>query len=160
MSIYHECRFKEVKLDLSERPDIISWLVYSENARLGVECAIELPPEITPGSICNELFHQCITTDSDDTLTLDISNVREVLIDYTLGNANKDNDIEEVVLLLSQYIISGKIILSYDGIYRNFDLEAIKMDHDILTKDDLYKYTTYRGSCGKNEPEEDFYYYY
>jgi len=117
MSTYYECRFKDLKLDLGDRPDIVKWLKQVKEEKLDT---LNLPDGMIKNSRCDFL---------DNTFTdnlkknIDISNVNDVLLDVCIGNKNKDNDIENLILLLKPYIKSGSIFLYNEDITREVDIK-------------------------------------
>lgn len=138
MSVYYQCRLNKLELDLSSRPDILQWLKDCKDIRDETKQKIyndrepKIPDGITFGSRCEQLFYNSFEgSDSyDNDIYLDIEDPESVIIDYTLGNKNRDNDILQVIILLSKYVKSGNIILWDEDDYRIYNTEVINQ-HNI-----------------------------
>lgn len=133
MSTYYQCRLNKLELDLSSRPDILQWLKDCKDIRDEIKQKIyndrepKIPDGITLGSRCEQLFYNSFegSNSYDNDLYLDIEDPESVIIDYTLGNKNKDNDILQVIILLSKYVKSGNIILWDEYNYCIYNTEVI-----------------------------------
>lgn len=101
MSIYYECRLNKLVLNLSARPDIYEWI---KSCELFYNSPINTVPDpvattgITASSRVEQLFYNNFSDDFD--LKINTNNIAEVYIDCTIGNKNKDHDIEEFVIMM------------------------------------------------------------
>ena len=117
MSIYYECRFKDLRLDLSSRPDVVKWL---KQVKEGALDDLDLPDGMIEDSRC-EFLDNSFTENLKK--NIDITNVDDVLLDLCIGNKNKDDDIENLILLLKPYIKSGSIFFYNEETVREVDIE-------------------------------------
>lgn len=127
MSMYNQCRFNALRLDLSTRPDILEWFnqCFEYVNSVSYDDSKIIPPvELTSSIRVHKLFRNDYVNAPE--LTLDTSNPYSVYLDYELGNKNKDNDIEQLLLLFSNYYLSGDVIMYYDGIYQTVYLSQLK----------------------------------
>ena len=161
MSTYYECRLNKLTLDLSTRPDIIKWLEGCLKERIDVQrgCLdieeVGTPPEIPKDSRCAQLFYNSFSGESvyDNELSLNLLNPEKIMIDFCLGNKNKDSDIEQVIALFSKYYVSGNIVM-YDEInYILFNMECIKKSNININKID--QYYTFPNECTTLESADD-----
>ncbi len=152
MSTYYQCRLNKLKLDLSERRDILIWINSCKEIRDEIIQDIykdddpKTPYEIPNTSRCDQLFYNSFegVNSYDNELYLNTNNIDSVIIDYVLGNKNKDNDIIQAIMLLGKYWVSGNIILWDESNYRIFNMEKIKnSDIDPVNIDSDFDYGEY-----------------
>ena len=127
MSIYYECRFKNIKLDLSKRSDIKLWLSKSKEMLNDTLSDNEyeiwdnyVPEEIKEYSRVDR-FYNSFT----DNLIFNINFLENDIVELNLciGNKNKNNDIERLIWLLKPYIIFGKIYFYDEDITRQVNID-------------------------------------
>jgi len=157
MSIYYECRFKDIKLDLKDRSDIYQWLkqvdqicktyaVIVDNDHLTPEEVNELNKLYDELSLPKELLEydrvgdlgNSFTDNLDSIFTYDDDHI--ITIDLCIGNKNKDSDIERLIWLLKPHILSGNIYFYNEDFVQFVDIENSFKDG---WGDDSTMYTAY-----------------
>jgi len=135
MSIYYQCRLKEVVLDLTSRSDIIQWLTnVKQNECKEIEKSL-------PGELLEKDRIACLHNIFEKDLNMyinfkNVNDLRYVTLDLCIGNKNTDDDIENLLLLFSKYYISGQVYYWDERRMCKVNLSTMRTDPDYVLGDD------------------------
>jgi len=121
MSTYCECRFKNIVMDLSTRPDIVEWLtdvkkyLNDENEEIK-----SIPNEIKECFLVHDLHNEFTSNFHYDIILEDKYNV---LLNILIGNKDRNYDIEHLIHMLAPYVIKGNIYLDKEYGVINVDID-------------------------------------
>jgi len=106
MSIYYELRLKDIVLDLSTRPDLLTWFKLEENDKLFLDRSLpkelnEVPTHISTHNIFQDGLDKYFNFD----------NPKEVSINLCMGNKNYDEELTMFIKMIAPYIVSGELLL-------------------------------------------------
>ena len=125
MSIYYQCRFKDLVLDLSKRPDIIEWLKFNKELDYGsLEDKITVPE--FKDIQYSEIYYNSFTDDLEFIFILEPTDT--VKLNICFGNKNRDGSMETIIRTLLKYYVSGKIYFDNERLVREVNIKKTILD--------------------------------
>lgn len=140
MATYYEVKFKDILLDLTDRPDITRWIkasydayLHGESKRIG-RCGLDsrdmavdvalLPIGINSEKWVNNICYNLIDDYSEN--GVEIKDDGHAILNCTFGSKNRNGGIEVAILYLMQFYILGAIYVNVDGMYSELDISKLK----------------------------------